>query len=99
MLRIGFTAPSQMRDLTHERRAVPMHAFGKLLKTGNASIVTDVQLLKYIGTVRRDIRRATEHGKRDTALGLLLVITLVTFPGQPTFFQAAGMAGTHDAVA
>ena len=99
MLRVGFTASSQMRDLTHERRAVPVHALGKLLEIGNASIVANVQLLKHVGAVRRDIRRTTEHGKRNTALGFFLVIALVTFPGQAAFFQAAGMAGAHDAVA
>ena len=99
MLCIGFTASSQMRDLTHERRALPVHALGKLLEIGDASIVAYVQLLKHIGTVRRDIRRTTEHGERNTALGFFLVIALVTFPGQPAFFEAAGMAGAHDAVA
>ena len=95
---VSVAAPAEMGDLAHQRRAVAVHALGKLLQIGDARVVADIELPEGIGAVRRDVRRAAEHRERDAALRFLLVVALVACRRHAAVEQAAGMARAHDPV-
>ncbi len=96
---VGLAAPPQVRDLAHDRGAVRVHALGELLQMRDHLVDADVQLPEDVGAVRRDVRRAAEHGERQTALRLFSVIELIALGRHAVLFETAGMARAHDSIA
>ena len=70
-------AASHVRDLAHQRAVVPVDCVGQLLEPGDDRVGRGVDLPEGRGAVRRGRGRAAEHGQRQPALGLLLVIEAV----------------------
>ena len=95
---IGIAAPAEMADLAHQRSALPMHALGELLEVRNNRVRADIELAKDVRRIPVDVGRAAEHGKSEPALGLFQVIALIGLLRRAADFQAAGVAGAHDAI-
>ena len=70
-------APPHMRDLAHQRAVVPMDGVGQLLEPGDDRVAGGVDLAERRRAVRSGRGRAAEHGQRQPALGLFLVVEAV----------------------
>ena len=92
-------APAHMGDLAEDRRAVPVDPLGEGMQIGKDPVVADVDLVEGQRRVRRDRRRAAEHGQRQAALGLFLVIELVALSRHAVLGEAGRMGRAHDPVA
>ena len=92
-------APAEMRDLAHDRGAMAVDARREGLQVGDDGVARHVDLAAAPARIARHHRGAAEHGERDAALGLFLVVALVALLGQPALVDGGGMAGAHDAVA
>src|SRR5207253_2350902 len=95
---VWLTSPSEMGDLAHERGTVRVDALREPHEVWDDRVGPDVQLAKDIGRIGRDVRGAAEHGERDPALRLLLVVGLVALLRQTVDLEAARMAGAHHPV-
>ena len=76
----GIAAPPEVGDLAHQGGTLRVDAFGEGLQVRNHPIVVDAQLVEHRGRIGCDVRRSAEHGQRQPALRLFLVIALVSVP-------------------
>ena len=67
-------APPHVGDLAHQRAVVPVHGVGQLLEPRDDRVAGGVDLPERRRAVRGGRGRAAEHGQRQAALGLLLVV-------------------------
>ena len=98
VLHVPQRAVPHVRDLTHDGAAVPVHALGELPQYGNDRVVADVDLAERGGGIGCNVRRPAEHGQREPALGLLLVIELIAQLRVPVLDVPGSVAGAHDAI-
>ena len=91
-------AMPHMGDLAHDRAAVAADTLGELPQHGNDRVVADVDLAERGGRVRRDVGGAAEHGEREAALGLLLVVELVAQLRMLVLDVSGGVARAHEPV-
>ena len=96
---IRVAAAAEMCDLAHQRRAQVMHTRAELLKMRDDGVRADVELPEDVGRIAIHVGGAAEHGQRETAACLFLVIQLIGFAWHAADLEPAGMARAHDAVA
>ena len=77
-------APAEVGDLAHHRGAVRVHGPRERLEIGDDALVEQMQVAERRRRVGSDDGRAADHGERDAALGLLLVVQAVARPGRPS---------------
>ena len=91
-------APAHVGDLAHQRAVVPMDRVGELLEPGNDLVARGVDLTECRRAVRCRRGRAAEHGQRQPALGLLLVIEPIALLGLTVLDVGRRMSRAHDPV-
>ena len=96
--RVGLAATADMGDLAHQKGPACVDTLREPLEVLDDALVVQVDLGKVPLRIRRDVRRAAEHGERDPALRLRLVVPLVAVGGHPALGEAARVARAHDAV-
>jgi hypothetical protein len=69
-----------VRDLAHDRHTLRVHTIGEHLQIGDDALVEQVQVAECRRRVGRDHGRAADHGERDAALGLFLMVEPVAQP-------------------
>ena len=99
VLGVGVGPPPEVGDLAHECRPLAVHRLGEALQVGDDRVGADIELAEDVGAVAVDVGRPAEHGQRDAAARLFHMVGAVGLRGHPSLFQAAGVAGAHDAVA
>ena len=92
-------AAAEMGDLDHHRRALFMHVVGQFLQPRHAFVLVEKDVAERLRTVRRDDRRAADHGERDAALGLFGVIEPVALFRHAVLGVGRLMGGRHQPVA
>ena len=92
-------APAEMRDLAHHRGAVRVHGPRERLEIGDDALVEQMQVAERRRRVGGDHGRAADHGERDAALGLLLVVQAIAPPRAAILGVGRLVARAHDAVA
>ena len=96
--RVGLAPPADMAYLAHQGSAVVVDAPREPLEALDDSLVVEVDLRQLPRGLGRDVGRAAEHGERNPALRLRLVIALIALARHAALGEAAGMARAHDAV-
>ncbi len=91
-------APAKMGDLAHHGAAMAVAAVRQGLKPRNDGVVPDMEITEGIGRIDRHHRRPADHGERDPALGLFLVVETVALLGQAILGIKRLVAGRHDPV-
>ena len=97
--RVVLAPPAQVAHLAHDPGAMGVDALREAPEVRDDAIVVEVELGRVPLRVGRDVGRAPEHGERDPAPRLRLVVALVAFHRHPVLGETAGVAGAHDAVA
>ena len=69
--------------------------FAKRWKVLHDAFIVEIEVGRAPLRVERNVGGTFEHGEREPALCLRLVIELVAFSGQSALGQPAGMAGAH----
>jgi hypothetical protein len=91
-------APAEVSDLAHDRGAVGVDAVGERLQIPDDAVVEEMQIAERGRRVRGDHRRAADHGERDPALRLLLVVEPVAQPRAAVLGIGRLVARAHDPV-
>src|SRR5271169_3876677 len=91
-------SPAQMGKLTHDGGTMLVNARRECLEIRDNVVITGMQLAEYRCGIWCHVRRAAEHGQRDAAFCLLLVIELVLLLRLKILLVADGMARAHHAV-
>ena len=87
-----------MGHLDHQGAAMGVDALGELPQDRHHAVVTQIDLAERSRAVGGDAGRTAEHGQRQTALGLLLMVELVALPGQPVLDIVGRVRRAHHPV-
>ena len=96
--RVGLAPPADVAHLAHQGSAVGVDASREPLEALDDAFVVEVDLRQLPRGLGRDVGRAAEHGERNPALRLRLVIALIALARHAAVGEAAGVARAHDAV-
>ena len=80
-----------MRDLTHGRGTVGVHALGEFPKVGHDGIIACVEIAISCGRISRDQSATAEHRQSDASFGLFFVVE-----SQGILLLPTGTAGYSD---
>ncbi len=87
-----------VRELDHQGAAMGVDAVGEGLQNRDDPVLGDVDLAERGGAVLGDAGGAAEHGQRQAALGLLLMVELVAQLRQPVLDVGGRVRRAHHAI-